>query len=91
MTFNAEKHGRGPEHVSAPLKDSVLEIYPPMKRANLSDAFYIAATVADPEVEKQVLIAQFGGSEAEPPVPTTASGIATLRDPDGRLVRLFPG
>ena len=89
-SFAAEQHGRGPRHYSTVLDAVPLELYPPLASLG-AERFFIGVTVdGDPDVVKRELIAHHGGHVPQPDIPTTASGIATLRDPSGLLVRLFP-
>ena len=89
--FFSEKHGdRGLPHYAAVIPSMPIEIYPRIKGLPSEDRLFIGFTVDRPEDLKVELIEQCGGSEGEPAIPTTKSGIVTLRDPNGILVRLFP-
>ena len=63
-----------------------------MEGGSLSDQQVEEMGLALMKLEEKIkeLVEQFGGSNVEPPVPATSSGIVTLRDPNGLLVRLFP-
>jgi hypothetical protein len=89
--FLPEKHGKnGLEHYAAPLSSVTVEVYPAIRGLPATDRFFIGVLADSPAALKADLIETFQGSEPHPPVPTTKSGIATLRDPNGILVRLFP-
>lgn len=85
--FTPERHGNGLPHFSSEIESVTLEIYPSIKAISVEDHLFIGFNVDDPETMKSQLIQRFGGSEG---VATTKTGIATLRDPNGILVRLFP-
>jgi hypothetical protein len=91
LNFSPEQHGhRGPLHFAAVLPEVPVEIYPTIKGLPSGDHFFMGFAVDDPLALSKELIDQLGGSNVEPPVPPTSSGIVTLRDPNGLLVRLFP-
>jgi hypothetical protein len=90
--FAPEQHGKnGLPHVSTEIASMPVEIYPPIKGLPPSECLFVGIYVAEtdsPEALKSELIRDFGGEGVD--VPTTKSGIATLRDPNRILVRLFP-
>jgi len=89
--FAPEQHGdNGLSHYASVVPSMPVEIYPAIKGLPSEDRFWIGVTVDAPEAVKAELIQEFGGSEPLPAIPTTKTGIATLRDPNGILVRLFP-
>jgi len=90
LTFASEQHGAGLPHHAAEQSRLLIEIYPELKTLPPKDCFFIGEYVKDPKATKAELIAEYGGQEPQPEIPTTKSGIATLRDPNGILVRLFP-
>ena len=92
LTFSSEQHGPGaPLHFAAVLSQVPVEIYPTLKSLPPEDHIFIGFAVDDPVSLRVELIKDFGGKLVDPPVPLTTSGITTLRDPTGLLVRLFPG
>jgi hypothetical protein len=91
MIFSGEQHGqRGLPHFAAVVHDVPVEIYPAIKGLPADDRLFIGFAVEDPASTGADLIEHFGGRQVEPQIPPTASGIVTLRDPNGLLVRLFP-
>ena len=91
IQFTPERHGtKGLAHESVSLPSTVFEIYPTLKSLPPSDRLFLGFEVDFPEKMKTTLLEEFGGFEDEVGLPMTASGIATLRDPNGILVRLFP-
>jgi hypothetical protein len=90
--FKPEQHGqKGLPHMATEIPLMPVEIYPPMRILPSEDRLFIGVYVSDPdspEVLKSELIHAFSGEDIG--VLTTSSGIATLRDPNGVLVRLFP-
>jgi hypothetical protein len=91
LNCSPEQHGRGGlPHFAAEIANVPVEIYPTMKGLPAGDRFFLGFEVDDPVVLSQELIGRFGGSDVEPPVPRTSSGIVTLRDPNGILIRLVP-
>jgi hypothetical protein len=91
LDFSSEQHGdRGLPHYAAIVPSLPVEIYPGIKGLPLEDRLFVGFEVDRPMSLMMELIEHFGGGQVEPPVPVTASGIATLRDPNGLLVRLFP-
>jgi hypothetical protein len=91
LDFASERHGdRGLLHYSAVMPSLPVEIYPTIRGLPSEDHLFIGFAVDEPESVGTELIEHCGGSQVEPPVPTTASGVVTLRDPNGVLVRLFP-
>lgn len=89
-SFAEEQHGSGPRHFSTTLAETLFELYPPLKSLGDEPSFIGIYVDGDADAVKQDLIENFGGKEPEPAIPTTQSGIASLRDPGGHLVRLFP-
>lgn len=88
--FTREQHGdRGLLHYAAVIPSMPVEIYPRIKALPLEDRLFLGFEVNDPDALKAELVEQCGGREVEPILPATRSGIATLRDPNGILVRLF--
>jgi hypothetical protein len=91
LEFAPEQHGsKGLHHVAAAVDSVPVEIYPSIKGLPANEGLFIGFMVDAPAAVMQELIEQFGGKEVDPPIPVTRSGIATLRDPNGVLVRLFP-
>jgi|GEM_PF-4380685 len=90
-SFESEKHGEhGLTHYSTEISSVPLEIYPSLKNLPAQDRLFIGFIVEDPVTMKSELIERFGGIELELPIPTTKSGIVSLRDPNGILIRLMP-
>jgi hypothetical protein len=91
LDFSNEQHGnRGLPHYAAVVPSVPVEIYPGIKGLPLEDRFFVGFAVDSPESLLMELIEHFGGSHVKPPVPASTSGIVTLRDPNGLLIRLFP-
>jgi len=67
-----------------------VEIYPAMKDLPASDRIFIGFEIDSPDELVRELMEHCGGTLPDPPVPKTKSGIVTLHDPNGILVRLFP-
>lgn len=92
LAFSKEQHGdRGLIHYAAVLPGVPVEIYPTIKGLPSEDKFFIGFAVENPASLLAELVEYYGGSYVMPPVQTTVSGIVTLRDPNGVLIRLFPG
>jgi hypothetical protein len=87
--FTQEKHPGGPTHLTMVVPSMAVEIYPPTAALQGAQTQYLGVYVDDPEGTKTDLIANFGGREPEPAIPTSRAGTTSLNDPDGRLVRLF--
>ena len=90
LNFSSEQHGdRGLPHFSTIVQDFAVEVYPTIKALPSADRLFIGFEVDDPVPLGDELIERFGGVRVEPPIPVTHSGIVTLRDPNGLLIRLF--
>jgi len=88
--FTEEQHGAGPRHFSTNIQEMPVELHPPIKTLG-DEPFFVGIYVkGDLEATKRDLIDNFGGQEPVPAIPITKSGIISLRDPRGILVRLFP-
>jgi hypothetical protein len=91
LNFTIEKHGnKGLSHFSTIAREVPVEVYPTVSTLPSSDHFFIGFEVDDPISLGKELIEDFGGISGDPPIPNTSSGIVTLRDPNGLLIRLFP-
>lgn len=80
LTFTREKHGRGPEHLSAESNGVVLELYPRGERstADVRLGFHVPSLAV-------ILsrVAECGGN-----VVSLTDGHAVVADPDGHRIEL---
>ena len=91
LSLAAQKHGeKGLLHYSAVMPSVSVEVYPTLRSLPPEDRLFIGLVVDEPESVKAKLVGSYGGRETEPPIANTKSGIVTLRDQNGILVRLFP-
>jgi predicted enzyme related to lactoylglutathione lyase len=87
LKFHKERHGRGPEHVSAALGGGVLEIYPLSSGQQATTGLRIGFSVEDLEIACRSAQSAWGEVVISPKA-TEWGRQATLRDPAGHLVDL---
>jgi predicted enzyme related to lactoylglutathione lyase len=87
LAFHPEKHGNGPEHVSAELGVGVLEIYPLKEGQPPTTGLRLGFVVPDLRAACIAATAAAGRLVSQP-VSTSWGPCATIRDPEGHLVDL---
>jgi len=86
VTFSRERHGNGPEHLSACLNGLVFELYPRRNEA-AKDNTRLGFKV--PSLSEALnAIQSVGGVVASPPSQSEFGLRAVVIDPDGRRVEL---
>lgn len=91
LFFQKEKHGKGPEHFSAKLKEQnlVLEIYPLSKNQTTPDATTRLGFRVD-DLEKTVAAILEIGGELKSEIRVSKFGtFAVVKDFDGRSVEVY--
>lgn len=87
LRFAVERHGRGPEHLSADLGDFVFELYPLASRPPTTGA-RVGFEVPDLDAVVREIEAA-GGEIDSPPQATPWGERAVLIDPDGHALELY--
>lgn len=88
LTFQEEKHGGGPAHLSSTATGVVFEIYPRRSDADSTSAVRIGFTVESIES----VLANVGsapGAVVTPPKTTQWGRRAVVQDPDGHTIELL--
>jgi len=89
LTFEYHKHGKSPYHYSAPVGNTILEIYPLAKgQAEADKELRIGFVLEDFDSTMAILKARDVEFVSEP-LQTDYGFMAIVKDPDGRRIELY--
>lgn len=88
LTFQKERHGSGPEHMSCQTGEGILEIYPGLDEVGSTRAVRLGFTVNDLDARCSAVGENKGRLVREPHV-TRWGRRATIEDPEGHTIDLL--
>jgi len=89
LTFEYHKHGKSPYHYSAPIGNTILEIYPFAKSQTEADK-ELRLGFALNDFDKTITTLKDKGIEfVSEPMQTDYGFMAIIKDPDGRRIELY--
>lgn len=91
LSFHHHRHGNGPWHYSAQIKESVFEIYPLSKTQSKADEnLRLGFSINDFDHSVELLRNRNTRFITEP-MATEWGIMAVIEDPDGRKIELYKG
>jgi len=89
LTFDYHKHGKSPYHYSAPVGNTILEIYPLAKNQTEADNELRVGFALDNFENTITTLKEKGVEFVSEPMQTDYGFMAIIKDPDGRRVELY--
>jgi lactoylglutathione lyase len=89
MTFEYHKHGKSPYHYSAPIGNTILEIYPLAKNQTEADKELRVGFALDNFENTITILKERAVEFVSEPMQTDYGFMAIIKDPDGRTVELY--
>ena len=89
LTFEYHKHGKSPYHFSAPVGNTILEIYPLAKRQTEADKELRLGFALDDFENTIITLKEKGVEFVSEPMQADYGFMAIIRDPDGRRIELY--
>jgi hypothetical protein len=89
IDFTEEQHGTGPTHLTGPLGDAILELYPFTDDNAVADTTTRLGITVPNLVESVVALETLGTPIVSRPRQTRWGWRAIVRDPDGRVIELY--
>jgi predicted enzyme related to lactoylglutathione lyase len=89
LTFEYHKHGKSPYHYSAPVGNTILEIYPLAKGQTEADKELRVGIALDDFENTMTTLNDKGVEFVSEPMQTDYGFMAIVKDPDGRRIELY--
>jgi predicted enzyme related to lactoylglutathione lyase len=89
LTFEYHKHGKSPYHYSAPLGNTILEIYPLAKGQTETDKELRLGFALDDFENTMTILKERSVEFVTEPMQTDYGFMAIIKDPDGRRIELY--
>jgi len=89
LTFEYHKHGKSPYHYSAPVGNTILEIYPLAKGQTEADKELRVGFALDNFESTMTTLKDKSVEFVLEPMQTDYGFMAIIKDPDGRRIELY--
>ncbi|AEW02391.1 bleomycin resistance protein [Niastella koreensis] len=89
LTFEYHKHGKSPYHYSAPVGNTILEIYPLAKGQTEADKELRLGFALDDFDNTMTTLKERSVEFVSEPIQTDYGFMAIIKDPDGRRIELY--